>query len=356
MQSKKSLLLINPSRNPAAIRKLLRKAKPYPSLNIKISESKADFIQNVNKFCEDDSQYLLVWGGDGTAGTAINTMVHALKDSHSQKAIGFLRGGSGNGTQDSYEVPLSISRQLKCYEESIANNYIQPADVLELNWQGQKIYGQLFGMGFDAHVLRQRESWKVKTANGLITRPGMFNYLRSALKTWFLHWEDIKQEYVLDFFKGKYALRGSRINAEYRFQQLERKVRPILIELGTRPYYAKFFKICPDVVCNDGYLDAYIFNVDKQSAAILNVIDLWKGWHHRINRRSALKFEPLIERYEIKKIKIKSDKPYPFHIDGELYENTNPREALEISIVEQPINLIVPKTFYWKFHPFEQEN
>ena len=30
-----------------------------------------------------------------------------------KKAIGFLRGGSGNGVQDSYEVPVRMMNQLK---------------------------------------------------------------------------------------------------------------------------------------------------------------------------------------------------------------------------------------------------
>ena len=113
-----------------------------------------------------------------------------------------------------------------------------------------------------------------------------------------------------------------------------------MIEIGTRPYYGKHFKVCPDVVCNDGNLDVYF-------------PDLWNGRHHWINQRLAKKDRPIIERYEVSKLSVEVCEGESFHIDGELYESSV-HQSLCITILPRALNIIVPRSFYRKFHPFEE--
>ena len=52
-----------------------------------------------------------------------------------------------------------------------------------------------------------------------------------------------------------------------------------LIEIGTRPYYAKMFRICPDVVCNDGLMGVYLFKFPGRFKLAVNLPWLWMGRH-----------------------------------------------------------------------------
>ena len=324
------------------------------------SRSKNHFIDCVKEFCHSDHRHLLVWGGDGTAHDAINSFTEEVEGNpeiRQRKSLGFLRGGSGNGIQDSYEVPIGMLKQIKTYAESMSNNYIVDVDLLEIAYGAERSYCQLVGIGFDAEVLRKRSvhRYKYGPKKGII-RTGMFNYLGSGLSTFLLGFNDIKHDIQLNLYDGKYAFRGTRVNAEFPFTYLERTAKPIETEIGSRPYYGRLFKICPDVVCNDGYLDLYTFNFEDQFSVLQNVFWLWSGRHDRINKKFAKDNKPLIERYEVKRVEICSKMPFNFHIDGELMNTTEKNGggySIDIRVLPRQLSFIVPGSFYRKFHPFE---
>ncbi len=350
------VLLINPTRYPQYIKILKRLLKKTVIPVVIESKSKSHFIEMVHEFYNGPYSYLLVWGGDGTAHDAINAMMNAANHSEvkRKKAIGFLRGGSGNGIQDSYEVPYSIGKQLSIYAESMRNEYTIKVDLLKIHHNNQVYYGQLVGLGFDTEVLRLRDAQKVIRDGNI--KSGLFNYVHSAMVTFFKN--DLKsgKYYNLNIRDGKYALRGTRTNAEFPVESLQLSVNSPMIEVGTRPYYGKLFKICPDVVCNDGNMDLYLFNFETKLAVARYMVSLWNGWHHKINKRFARKDKPLIHRFEIKQLEIEAGEQFDFHIDGEFKTNDipeNDKYSITIEVVPQAISFIVPRTFYKKFHPFD---
>lgn len=352
--------IINPVRLPeyAKILKKILKRISVPCLVE--SKSKDHFIESVREFCRSDFRHLLVWGGDGTAHDAINTVTEEMTrnpEIRTKKALGFLRGGSGNGIQDSYEVPFGIKKQVLTYADSMSNNYAIDVDLLKITYGEHISYCQLVGFGFDSFVLKRRSErvYRFGARKGQI-RKGMTNYLISGLRTFVVDFEEMITDLSLDLHHGKYAFRGTRVNAELPFEQMERAAKAIEVEIGSRPFYGHLFKICPDVVCNDGYLDVYIYNLKGRWAILQNALWLWMGNHDRINRRFAKGNKPLIERYEVKSVDISSDKPIDFHIDGDLVSMTEKKGStyrINIEVLPQQISFLVPGTFYRKFYPFE---
>lgn len=358
-----SILLINPTRYPKTVRLLKRILKEFKVPMVIETRDKDHFIQSVAQFSAGSYRNLLVWGGDGTVHEAINALVNAEirpNANSPKKSIGFLRGGSGNGIQDSYEIPYSIYKQLKFFADSITHNYTIDVDLLQIENGTSLVYGQLVGLGFDVEVLKRRETQKFKSGKyPEVTRSGVFNYIVSALMAYQNYNFLQRDQYVLTIHEGKYALRGVRVNAEFPIDVHQMTVNPLMMEVGTRPYYGRMFKVCPDVVCNDGNMDVYLFNFEEKMAVLYNLFSLWNGRHHKINQRFAKKDKPLIERYEIKKLKLHSERPFSYHIDGELKTVTdkiNNQYSLSISVKPRAISFLVPRTFYKKFHPFDKED
>jgi diacylglycerol kinase family enzyme len=353
--------IINPSRFPeyAKILKKILKRTHVPL--VAESTSKEHFVELVREFCRSDYRHLLVWGGDGTAHDAINTFTEEMGEDptiRKEKAIGFLRGGSGNGIQDSYEVPVGIRKQVETYAESMNNNYVVDVDLLETSHGGERSYCQLVGVGFDASVLRKRagKTYRFGKKKGLI-RTGMVNYLSAGLSTFFLDLQSLRHDITLKLQNGKYAFKGTRVNAELPFTYLERTVNPVELEVGSRPYYGRLFKICPDVVCNDGYLDVYIYNFENKRSILANTFWLWNGRHDKINKKFARDGKPLIERYEVSSLDICSENPFDYHIDGDLVRTTVAEDGMymvHIRVIPRQLTFLVPASFYRKFHPFEK--
>jgi diacylglycerol kinase family enzyme len=353
------MLLINPTRYPQYVKMLKWMLKKIEIPLVIESQSKAHFIESVHQFYQGPYKYLLVWGGDGTAHDAINAFMSAAQKYKTtiKKSIGFLRGGSGNGIQDSYEVPFFLNNQLHTFAESMSNNYTIDVDLLKVRQNQRIFYSQLVGLGFDVRVLSLRNIQKTFKAGNI--KSGVLNYASSAIKAFFHNDLEAEHYYLFDLHCGKYALRGTRTNAEFPIDVLQLKVKSPMIEIGTRPYYGKLFKVCPDVVCNDGYMDLYLFNFESKMAIIANIVSLWNGWHDKINKRFARKDKPLIQRFEIKQLELHTKGPFDFHVDGEFKTNDiseNGKYSLFIEIVPQAISFIVPKTFYAKFHPFDKDD
>lgn len=362
------VLVVNPSRYPRYMRILRRILKNYPFADVIESRDRNHFQEAVREFAGGPHRHLLVWGGDGTAHAAINALIDSERSQRPewfgrpdqaapQKAVGFLRGGTGNGIQDSYDVPFSTDAQLQTYEESLARGYEIDVDLLELGTGSRRLYGQLVGFGFDVEVLKRREQRRrSRKSQRAVTR--VLDYAVAAAQVYFDKEFRLAHPCRVQLRDGKYAFRGTRVNAEFNFSSVERDVAPTVIEVGTRPYYGSMFKICPDVVCNDGNMDVYMFNFRKKSALLTNISDLWRGHHDHINRRLTRRNAGVIERYELHELTLSSPEPFPFHIDGELMEaepDASGRYSLTIRVLPRRLRFIVPGRFYRLFHPFDAE-
>ena len=357
-------VVINPRRYPEAVSRLEKLLEKTDVSDVVISDSKHDFIDSVKRFYAEDLDNILVWGGDGTAHDAINAIMESKRSLQPRKtSIGFLRGGSGNGIQDSYEVPHDIirplERQISCYEESIREGYTMDVDLIMAKDSVSSSYCQLVGLGFDAKVLENREAHKFK--KGALkgeTRTGLNNYVMSSLTTFFKDYDELSNGFTIEMRDGKNVVAGHRTKAEHRFSEAARMTAAPLIEIGTRPYYGKMFRICPDVVCNDGKMDLYVFNFEGKWDALRSLPWIYAGRHDVLNKRFARKEKPPIERYEVRYAKVSSPESFNYHIDGELKHSSQDSSgmfSLELEIVPEAISFLVPKSFYKSFHWFEND-
>jgi len=322
--------------------------KKIPQAQVSVSENKAHFINLVYRFLQSPTPYLLIWGGDGTANLAINSLVKGKQYlTIGPKAIGFLRGGSGNGIQDSYEVPLSLKKQVQCYLDSMQKGFTQAVDILEVSWEDKRRFGQLFGVGIDAQILNSRNQKSSLLRPGKVVRPGLMNYITQAIKVIYTETQNRKSPLAIHLKEGKFAYKGTRTNAEFPFRDHRFSSEAAMIEVGTRPYYGAFFRICPDVVCNDGQMDAYFFNFQNKWAVLGNLYKLWNGWYSRVNQKWAKKKLPLIEHYKAREMVIKTKEELLFHIDGELYRG---KGKISLRIRSEALTFLVPESFWQKFH------
>jgi len=315
------------------------------------STSRDHFEELIKEFISTEDTYLLIWGGDGTANLALNCLMkHADAARRDRIAVGFLRGGSGNGIQDSYEVPKGLSRQVKTYLNSMEENLTQRVDLFKVSFDGRESYGQLFGTGLDAHILEARNRNR-RISGDRAPHPGFLPYIIPAVK---IIWNEARLRSIprtLIMEDGLFAFRGTRTNAEFPFDKYKLETRAPLIEAGVRPYFGWYYKICPDVVCNGGKLDVYLFNVTSPLRMPFQLFYFWNGLYNRINNWNAKRGLPLIEHYKIRKMVAEAEKGRLFHIDGELNRTDGP---ITIEIEPKALRFLVPRSFHEKFHPIHQ--
>ncbi|MDC7222540.1 MAG: diacylglycerol kinase family protein, partial [Spirochaetales bacterium] len=112
--NKRFQLIINPARYPYYAKQLEHLVNYIPRGTVHVSRSEEHFDELIKDFIESGDSYLLIWGGDGTANMALNCLMKGTdRERRKSIAVGFLRGGSGNGIQDSYEVPKRLKAQVR---------------------------------------------------------------------------------------------------------------------------------------------------------------------------------------------------------------------------------------------------
>lgn len=355
-------VIINPYRYPKRARVFINALRVIGAPRIIECRDRNHLIDAVGDFQRGSQTHLLLWGGDGTINDAINVLVcdGAHNKEAAPKSIGFFRGGSGNGYHDSYEVPVSLHNQLQCFSQSISSDYKLDVDLLRIEHNSRVFYGQLIGVGFAVEVLKRRNRRISSSRSPEKTKPGLLNYVFSTLITFSKLKKNFHRELkpnTLEMNDGKYLIENTRVMAETPFKSLTVHTFSPMIEIGKRPYYGNHFKICPGTVCNNGIMDAFLFNFKNKRSVMMNLWALWNGQHGRINYRSQGDDRPIIEHYRIREMTIISNEPFDYHIDGEL---TNPEwgesdiYSLSISILPRAISFIVPGSFYKKFHAFEE--
>jgi diacylglycerol kinase family enzyme len=308
-----------------------------------VSESETHFEQVVRNFFKSDTMFLLIYGGDGTINRALNCGAHVWKqftssippghfhsdttsrDSNrgggpSVKSIGFLRGGSGNGYHDSYEVPRMLKRQLRSSMDSMYQNRSCDVDVMKINDGSKVYYGQLFGLGFDARVLKRRNAKKV-TGDAKIVKPGLLNYILSTLSTLAnleIPAKRTGKRYILELSEGLEIGDSSKGEKKRPFRYLKFETDAPLIEICKRSYYGNRFRICPGALSDSGLLDVKVFDFEKKPPVLINLLPLWRGWHGWINRKARSDGGARIAHYRARQISISSAESLEYHVDGEL--------------------------------------
>jgi diacylglycerol kinase family enzyme len=346
------LLLVNPSRYPARARRLLKLIGRIGSPHVLKTETESAFTEAVRGFVESEWAHLLIFGGDGTINRALNILVPALqrRPSFLPKSIGFLRGGSGNGYHDSYGIPRALRKQLLSFAESIHCGYESSVDMMEIR-QGSKIrYGQLMGIGFDAAVLKRRNTRPVTEGSGRNPKPGLLNYVFAVLTT--LRRLQIGGSPATPT-RGSDTISSGNMGLEIHSAGM-RSARVIhtsapLIAIGKRPYYGNRFRICPGALPARGPMEVVVFDFKRKSSVVAHFLPLWLGWHRWINLFLGNGRGVPVQHFQADSCILTAQEPFDFQIDGELIttgQDAGANLTVNVSLLENAVSFLVPKTYF----------
>ncbi len=210
---------------------------------------------------------IAAFGGDGT----INSIASALLNTN--KTLGLIPGGSGNGMVRSLDIPISWRRALDVLIDGI-DVYIDSGKI------NDRFFFNIAGIGLDGLISKQFNlEAKIR---------GLAPYIYYALK-------------------GVVEMPTYRVEINVGDTVFQDEI--MLIAFANFKQYGGKLIIAPFASPYDKLLDICIINKFKLLKESLNIGNLFTGNIHKFPFYKSYKFD----RCEIKSL----DSPIPFHFDGE---------------------------------------
>jgi YegS/Rv2252/BmrU family lipid kinase len=225
-------------------------------------------------------------GGDGT----VNEVARGLVGS--EKALGIIPCGSGDGLARHLGIPHNVDKALAILEKGDCRKM----DAAEVNG---RLFFSVCGVGFDAVV-----SEKFAKCG----KRGLANYVKLGLKTW------------VNYAPEHYTVEVDGVTVQ---------TDAVFITVGNSNQWGNGAKITPLADCFDGLLDVSV--VDKFGFLELPVqaCRLMAGTVHKSRR---------VECYKGKKIRIIRNAEGPAHADGDWFVTSN---VLDISVIPAALKVVV---------------
>ena len=261
--------IINPSAGKHKNLKLLEKdiKKLFPQAEIIYTKCAGHAKELAHEAAQKNYSAVIAVGGDGT----INEVTQGLVNSNT--ALGIIPCGSGNGFARLIKMPLKDN--LKCLE-IIKQNNTKRIDVGQAN---NEYFLNVAGFGFDALIAHKFATSK---------RRGKLPYFTIGVKEFFNY---RAQKYNLIFDDGKKI-----------------EIAPLCAAFANGTQYGCDFVIAPKAILDDGLLDMITVkptNIFKMLLGLPNFL------------KDGLSPIKLTETQKIKGVKITSQTPFYYHMDGE---------------------------------------
>ena len=229
-------------------------------------------------------------GGDGT----LNEVARGVLGSES--ALGLLPCGSGNAFARYAGIPLVLSEACR----SLLTAEFQRLDVGKL---GEDIFLSSAGFGMDAEVCRRFNSRE----GG---RRGMLPYVLLTVDT----------------FRG---YRPGCVRVEMSEGQVYEGV-PHIVTVANTSEYGNGATIAPGARADDGILDV----------CVIEDVTLLRGiWHSRRLFNGTIERMPGVKMYRSQQVKICSERPGWFQVDGDAREGG---ELAEVTVIPGGISVALP--------------
>jgi YegS/Rv2252/BmrU family lipid kinase len=238
---------------------------------------------------EQGCERIIVCGGDGTINEAIN----ALADSDVK--LGVLPLGTGND----FARTLGIIEDLDFACNVLRDEKVRKVDLVKVN--GNKYYGSVGGIGFDAEVA----SW----AN---------RYKRFAPGTTI---------YLLAILAKLFTYKFKRVAIAHDTGNHTGEI--LMAAIGNTEWYGGGINITPSAVMDDGVLDICVVQKINKLKLLLFFPSVLKGTHARFSE---------VKLYRTKKISISSETPLQLLGDGEILGET----PVSLEVIPQALNIIAP--------------
>jgi len=243
-----------------------------------------------------DRSLVLAVGGDGT----LHEIVNGILGTGSGPALAVLPVGTGNDFHRMVGTDRSIDAALDLIDHGREARF----EVGRARWEGgERHFINVLGVGVDAEVLRQRNTFR--------RLPGLAQYT-AALLAAVLKYRPVQLEVELD--------------SGLRFTD-----RVMLAAVSVGPSAGGGFLLSPDARPDDGQLDLLFveaLNLVQVARYLPRVV---RGTHRDL---------PVVRMHRLERVRLAADEPFFFELDGEL--STDPVRSLEVEVVPDRLRVLVP--------------
>jgi YegS/Rv2252/BmrU family lipid kinase len=296
MEKKKWIFIVNPIAGGGSGKKILPELEAQlgkRSLNaeIKLTERHGHATELSGKFLATGFTNIMAVGGDGTMNEVAGPLI-----GQKQVKTGLVPAGTGNDFIQILGFPDRFTGHhwdIFFAEHSIAMDAGKVNDLYFLNGMG---------LGFDAQVAAENyvEPDEVAKSGG-------------------------KGKYIWHILKTLLFYREHQVTINSRKQEKQSNCFMHTVANGRR--FAGSFFLTPNALANDGMLDICMITRLNllQRLKILTMVP--KGTHIQ---------DPKVDYYQTDKLSVSFTKKVPFHVDGELYFDSN----FEVELLPAAIHLI----------------
>ncbi len=252
------------------------------------TESKGHATELAEKAKALGYDIVVACGGDGTVNEVAKSLVNT------DIKLGIIPSGSGNG----FAMHIGMGRNTRKAIQKLNSCLPRRIDSCTVN---DTFFLNLAGVGFDALIAYKAEN---DTKRGLQMYLSMISKEIATFKA-----ENFRVEVDKELIEGPFTT----------------------IAVANSAMYGYNFTVAPLAELSDGLLDI----VFVKEASVLRTI----GASWRMLNKSLYK-SPLVDIKKSKEVKISTNKPYFFHIDGESYKFES---ELHFKINPQSISVLFPK-------------
>lgn len=235
--------------------------------------------------CLSDTDVICAIGGDGT----VNEVASALIGSN--KTLGIIPNGSGNGLARELNIPLNIDSAI----DTLLSHNVSTIDSCRVN---DRSFLCTCGIGFDGSVSEEFSESSLR---------GPMVYIKDSVQTFFSH---TPATYHLNI-DGK-----------------EITTKAFLIAFANASQYGNNAFIAPNASLTDGIMDVTIIKEFPIVDAAQVAIQLFS---------KGLDQNPYTELHQGKEITVTTDTPIPYHIDGEAMGSTS---EIRLSVLPASLKVV----------------
>ncbi len=239
--------------------------------------------------------YIYSVGGDGTLNEVVNGIIRS--DYATETAVADVPCGSGNDFIKSLTAIKDPIELLKRYKK-------EETKLIDIGFVNDRSFINISSVGFDAEIVLNAKKYK------------RLPMLSAELA------------YVISVFATLIRLRDYKMTIHIDDQEpIETNVLFMVMANGV--YYGGGMKAAPDAKVDDGLFDFCIVDKVKRRQVPFLLPKFIKGSHESLK---------MLKSFRGKKIKIHSQMPLPFNIDGEVIVSNDAK----VGIREKAIRLLLP--------------
>jgi YegS/Rv2252/BmrU family lipid kinase len=236
---------------------------------------------------------VLVAGGDGTLNEAVQGLAGT------QTALAYLPYGTVNIWARELNIPMDPAAAA----QATVDGRVEEIDLGRAN---DRYFLLMAGVGFDAEVVRRAQG-----VEQYKQRFGVLPYVAVGLS-------------AVPVYRAR--------DIELRYDGIIRRVQALMLVVGNTRLYAGRFRLTPNAVANDGWLDLCIVKGKGPIAMMRQSFPvLLSGSIARSD----------VELLRVQHLTVSADQPQPIQVDGELAGTT----PVTFSVAPRVLRVVTPRGF-----------